>query len=1486
MIVLLVFVSIPTVLFFTLNSKWVQNVVMQRVTVLLSGKLGNHISMSDIRISRFNKVIIHDLLVTDVHGDTILSTPELIGRLGLLTFSSRNIDIRKAVLNRADIRFAIDPEMDEINIKFIIDHLKSKDTTSNKPKWDFGIQTIELNDCRFTFKNVKKEFDKPFGMNYTDLDVANLNLTISNFRPEGDSLGGVKFRIRRLSCVEKCGLDLKFLSADFLVNKNNLSFKNVQIVTSLSELQAKDISFHFNSFQELSGDNFISKVKLSVDIQSSEVTFDDLSQFVPYFGTYSDKVMVTGKVTGTVENLNGDKMTVRFGDLTAINGNFDLKGLPNIRSTLIYADITDLATCPSDIERIRVPRSITGHVNLPATIHQFSTIGFKGNFTGFFDDFVTYGTFTTNLGILSTDLSIKPITDTTFNLRGALKTEQFHLGELLMQPAMGRMTMAGMVEGSATVKGSLYVQVEGQIGNIDLRGYEYRNIAINGAINNRMYDGQLRISEPNITMDFSGRVDMTNPIPSYDFWANVERARLHNLKLVEKDTSSFAAFKIRATFSGTNIDNLKGDLKLDSALFRRKNREIEINNLELFTKSIRDTNQFILLSDILDAEIRGQYQFLKLPESFFSMVKNFAPAWVPESVSADSLSHNNFRFEAKFKDTQKLTNFFVNEFRVLPNTQIDGVYNPAQRDIHFTLDVPSMKLGDKQWRGFYVNGCVEDSTYVIETGCELFKINKNMSFENLNATAKVRGDSIALDLHWNNWDSILNKGSISSKIFFLKKSKKRIPAMHIFSSPGLITTAGDVWALAHKGIFIDSTCIKINDTIRAIKDDQKILVSGAISQREQDKLDIILTNMNLSVINTSMNFNKLLFGGIVNGKASLSNLYGVPVFLSDIHVDDFSLNNYQLGNTDLMASWNSTNRSVHIEAESKLKELRTLEINGNYLTTDQTLDFDVSLDGISVKILQPYLGNIFTGLEGTLSSKMKLSGIINSPLLNGPIDIHQAALTLDYTKTRYQLSGTTMMKDNTILFKNFDLFDRNNNLCKITNGSISFNNFKSISFDLQFNANNLEVLNTESRDNNLFFGRAFATGNIHIRGVPQDIYLDIAARTERNTRFNIPLSSGDEVSRTSFITFVDHTPRTQRRLFDLNRRRIMIPSNEPATESKFTISINMNVTPDAEVQLIFDPTLGDIMRARGNGNLMLNIANNRLDMRGTYTVEEGSYLFTVKNLLAGKWFSIENGGIITWNGDPTGALLNLKAIYKARPSLFDLMNDEKFRQQTVPVECVMYITDKMTNPDIRFELEMPNADQEVRSFLNVATSSEEEMARQIIALVAANRFFPDPNQSTTNSSSGSGLETMGLATAMEFLTSQLGNMISNDKFDIDLVVRPGTVETGTIVGAGVGGRNWNLHWESNVAAENSENMVGDFSFDFKIPKVEKLKGKVFRRTNARYLSQNPYTQGVGLVFRKDFNNLKDLFKREKAPANRRKEEPLSQGDVLKVHELH
>jgi hypothetical protein len=1454
-------------------------------TRALSEELGNHVSFDHIRISWFNKLIITNLHITDLRGDTLLTTSELIGRLNLLTFSSKNIELRKAVLNKADIRLANDPEMDVINLKFIIDKLKSEDTTQNKKKWLFGIRTIELNDSRFSFTNSLKPFERPFGMNYAGLDISNLNLIISDFRVGDKEEGGVSFHIRKLSCAEKCGFVVDFLSADFYINRNNLSFKNVMAVTSRSELYAKDVSFVFDSFQDFGSGKFISKVKMAIDIQAADASCRDLANFAPVFATYADTVLsLSGKVTGTVEDMKGDKIEVSAGETTYIKCNFDLKGLPHLKSTFIYTDVSELHTCPSDIEKIQVKHSRTGHVHLPEAMNNITSIGFKGNFTGFFDDFVTFGTFSTNLGNLSTDVSIKPVkesdADTTFTFNGALKTERFHLGKLLTQSSIGEVTMSGVVNGSAASRGNIQATIEGLIAGIGLRGYEYRDISINGAINNRTYDGQLSIDEPNIKMDFSGKVDLTDPVPAYDFWANVERAYLHRLNIVKKDTSSFASFTIKAGFSGTNIDNLMGELDLEKSLFRRNGREIEINNLEIFTKAISDTNRFILLSDIVNAEVWGQYQFLKLPESFFSLVKNYAPAWVPESVRQDSLSNNKFRFMAEFGDTEKLTKFFTNEFFVSRGTRLEGHYNPAQKEVSVVLNVPYMNFDGNRWEGFYLNGSTEDSVFVFESGSRKFRVGNNMTFENLTFLARADGDSVDFNIRWNNWDSVLNKGNLMSKIFFVKKPKQTHPSIHVFSSPGQIVTSGDVWALTHKGISIDSTTVVI-DGLRALRNDQEILISGAISKNENDKLLFSAKDLDLSIVNKFLQIDKLSFAGVANGTASLSNLYDVPVFVSNIHIDGLALNDGLLGNANLKAAWLTSNRSVHIEMESILNDLRTLFLKGNYCISDRSLDFGANIERVPACILQPFVDNVFTGLEGMLSSELKLTGKLSDPLLNGEIDMRRTALTLDYTKARYHFSGKAKIRENSIYFDNIDLYDTYGNLCK-TNGSVTLERFRNISFDVRLQPQNFEVLNTKEKDNDLFYGKAFATGNVHVFGTPNDMTLNITARTEKNTGFKIPLTSTEQVTKSSFISFVDHTPRSQKRPYEFRRRRSLEASAEiTPEEQKFAVNIALDITPDAEAELIFDAKIGDIIYARGNGNLTLNITNNKFDMFGSYTIDEGNYRFTLRDFF-NKRFLIEKGGLITWNGDPLGALINLKAIYTTRPSLYDLIGDERYKR-SVPVECVLHISNKLTNPNIRFELLMPNAEQEIRSYLAAATSSEEEMTRQFLYLLMANRFYPNPNlanQNIAGGSSGTGLETMGLATASEFLTNQLSHMISqwSKDFDVDFFYHPGTELTGQNIGMDLSTNLWSLHMDYEVgnteyaALTNNSSVVGDFTFDIKLNKSGKLRFKAFNRANRYLTEQSPYTQGIGLSFREDFNHFRDLFRQRDKKAIRREDE--------------
>jgi hypothetical protein len=66
-------------------------------------------------------------------------------------------------------------------------------------------------------------------------------------------------------------------------------------------------------------------------------------------------------------------------------------------------------------------------------------------------------------------------------------------------------------------------------------------------------------------------------------------------------------------------------------------------------------------------------------------------------------------------------------------------------------------------------------------------------------------------------------------------------------------------------------------------------------------------------------------------------------------------------------------------------------------------------------------------------------------------------------------------------------------------------------------------------------------------------------------------------------------------------------------------------------------------------------------------------------------------------------------------------------------------------------------------------------------------------------------------------------------------------------------------------AQNTSNVVGEFNLEVRITEDGAIRIKVFNRSNQYLLVTNdvPYTQGVGLFYRKEVSELDDFFKAKK-----------------------
>jgi len=383
-------------------------------------------------------------------------------------------------------------------------------------------------------------------------------------------------------------------------------------------------------------------------------------------------------------------------------------------------------------------------------------------------------------------------------------------------------------------------------------------------------------------------------------------------------------------------------------------------------------------------------------------------------------------------------------------------------------------------------------------------------------------------------------------------------------------------------------------------------------------------------------------------------------------------------------------------------------------------------------------------------------------------------------------------------------------------------------------------------------------------------------------------------SETNFIRFKKHVIVQP---FEQYEKDIVTESKQFNISSKFKMNCVLHVTPDAGMQIIFDQNAGDMIKGKGSGVLTMTFDGGNFNINGMYTIEDGKYLFTLPNVFINKQFEVEEGGTISWDGSPFDAILDASATYKLKTSLFPLnpvliSSDPRYSNLTkpIPVECRLSFKDKLLSPTIRYDIDLPNADQEAKTILQNAISTDESKSRQFLALLFAQSFISDPNSGALASSSST-FGTSAASSGFEFLSNQFSRILSQISKDVDIGFnyRPGDKLTANQVELMfktqfLKGRvtvNANVEVVGNQPTDVTANQaktnvipVGDI--EVKLNKNGKLRLKAFNRYNQQNIlisEMSDYTQGVGIFYKEDFNSFKDLMKNYFDKLFGKKEEP-------------
>lgn len=1456
---LVIFVLLATS-FFTLQNSAVQTYITQKIAEKVSENLDAKFTVESVNYRFFNRVVLNNVYIEDQLNDTLLFSKEIICSLRKIDHKKRQLEISKVNLVNAKIYLHKYDTLQPMNLKFAKNRTIDKDSLSTENKWEVTLKNIELHQSVFRYKSVRKTEKPKDVVNFNDLVCFIEELEVRNLSIEN---GVVNFYTKKLKVREISGFKAYNVKFNMSIGKQHMIFRNVKIRTPYSYINSDSLVFRHNDYDEYQ--EFAKNIYLDFAFQESNISFKDIGFFVPIFKNIDINSVISGRVYSKLSSFKGDDVTFQIGEQTELITDFNLSGLPDYNQMFMYVDFKKLTTSAKDFEVINEFSKKGEDFTISENFNNLGIISYKGNFAGFYDDFVTYGKFTSDLGNISTDLSLRPDTSKTLAFSGNIKTSQFDIGKLFNNNnRVGEISMNAQINGFTSSK-KVNATTVGTIQNIVINDYNYQNISLDGKLTEKTYNGYLSISDPNIQFDFTGNIDFSKDVPEFDFKASVPYSNLYGLNIDKKDTTANLAFDLTANFKGIDIDHAVGEINFTNTQLTKFNTEMSFDTLKIISEMETDTHRIELKSDYVDALLIGKYQSKNLFQSVKNMYYHYLPSLVNEPTDTLTLEANNsFTFDVHLKNTNLISRFFIPNVYVSDSTKLQLVYNANQRFLFFRAFTNKLQYNKHTFEKLSIQSFSDDSIFTIRTKSQSLLFNNYFKFDDFKTTTLTKKNTIDLKVDWNNNDTVTYQGKILASTTITQKKDFADPSFKITLLPSQIIVRDSIWFIDKSQVNIDTTSIKFTN-FKINHGKQFFIVNGKVSENAKDTLFFDFQNINLAHLNAITAEKKLLFDGIINGKANFSSIFNNPLFYSDLEIDNLKLNNEDFGYTRIFTRWLEHSKSIQLEASTLHNNKRTINISGNYFPESKNIMFNIILNKLELSVLNPYLNSFASDVSGVGDGSILVTGTLKKPQFNGTLYMQNAAMTIDYIKTRYQFTTDVLVKNNTLNFKQVEAFDTFENR-GITNGYVKFGPQKDISFDFNINASKMLALNTTSYDNEDFFGTAFMSGIINITGDRDKTDLDISAKTENNTKINIPLTNNDNSYQSGFVTFTDAKKES--------------PENEKPyynDYSDFRLNFDLQITPDAEAQLIFDSKIGDIIRGNGEGNIKMVVdEDNDFKMYGDFTIEEGDYLFTLQNVI-NKKFKIENGGNIVWNGAPYNANIDIAAVYSLKTSLSSLIdttqsasyysNDDYKRR--IPVDCKVFLTNNLMNPDIRFDINLPTADEEAKTLVRSATDTEEKLNKQFLSLLVLNSFMREQTGTAGGFTENSSTSGLGSVTTSELLSNQLSHWLSqiSDEWDIGVNYRPGDEISKDQVEVALSTQvlddrvtiNGNVGYGGQTV-EQASNIVGDFNVDVKLNKSGKLRLKAFNESNDKLLYEDaPYTQGVGIFYREEFNSFSELL---------------------------
>ena len=1433
----------------------------------LSDLLNTRVTIGRINIGLLNRIIIDDVLLDDQDEQEMLKVTRLSAKFDIMPFFKGKISISSVQLFGFNINLQKKTPDSPPNFKFVLDAFASNDTVKKDNSLDLRINSILIRRGRMAY-HVLSEEETPGKFNAKHIHLQNI---IANISLKALSKDSINLGIKRLSLDEKVsGFSLKKMSLKLVANSRQTSIDNFAIELPETSLKLDTIHLIYDSLKAF--DRFTEQVRFSFRTLPSQITLKDISPFLPALSHFKEPISLDMEVKGTVNQLTCSHL-----EITADNRQFRLKGdvalqdLSHPQDAYVFGTLSELTATTRGVGFL--VRNLSHDYNgVPPVLERLGNVSFRGEVSGYFTDIVTYGQLHTDLGGVNMDLKLSSDKSKgLFAYSGAVKTTDYKLGKLLANEQLGEITFNLDVHGRHVTDRLPVVELKGLIASVDYSRYRYENITLDGEYKQGGFNGKVALDDPNGSIYLNGDVNVSSRIPTFNFQAIINKLRPHDLNLTSKYPDTEFSLKLRANFTGGSVDEMIGEINVDSLEFMSPEKQYFMNNMNIRASKQNNENQLRLTSEFLTASVEGKFQYHTLPASILNIMRKYVPSLIlPPKKPIET--HNNFQFDIHIYNTDILSTIFDIPLTVYTHSTLKGYFNDPLQRLRVEGYFPRLQ---------YKNNFIESGMILCENPSDHIRARvrltnlKKKGAVNLSLDAQAKDDNISTTLNWGNSAAVTYSGQLAAVAKFLRtEGEKPLLKAMVEVKPTDIILNDTLWQIHPSQVVVDSGKVDVNNFYFSHQD-RYVRINGRLSDNPQDSVKVDLKDINMGyVFDIASISDDVNFEGDATGTAYASGVFKKPVMNTRLFIKNFSLNQGRLGDLNIYGEWDNENRGIRLDASIKDISTTPSRVTGiiHPLKPESGLDLNIEANELNLKFLEHYMKSIANDIKGRATGKVHFYGKFKGLNLDGAV-MTDASMNFDILNTHFATKDTILLAPTGLTFNNIHISDMEGHSGRM-NGYLHFQHFKNLNYRFEIQANNMLVMNTKESTDMPFYGTVYGTGNALLTGnAIQGLDVNVAMTTNRNSIFTYINGSVASATSNQFIKFVDKTPR--RTIQDSIQiisyyEQLQQKRQEAEEEQKTDIRLNILVdaTPDATMKIIMDPVAGDYISGKGTGNIRTEFYNKGdVKMFGSYQINQGVYKFSLQEVIR-KDFVIKNGSTITFNGAPLDANLDIQASYTVNSaSLNDLIPEESssiIQQPNVKVNCIMNLSGILVRPTIKLGIELPNERDEVQTLVRNYISTEEQMNMQILYLLGIGKFYTEDARNNQNSNVMSSVLSSTLSGQLNNALSQVfetnnwnigTNLSTGDKGWTDMEVE------GILSGQLLNNRlliNGNFGYRDNPMANT--NFVGDFEAEWLINRSGDIRLKAYNETNDRYYTKtNLTTQGVGIMYKKDFNKWSDLF---------------------------